>query len=201
MPELLTEKQKAVLTFIRQHIEKEHVSPTVREVAAYFGFRSPLSAQLHLRALMRKGYITKAPQKNRNIRIIGLNTHAGKLVPLLGRVRPGKPTIAIEDIETHIAIDKTIFRGKDTFALRAIGDSMIEAGILGGDIVIVKPEKEPANGSIAVVLVHGEVTIKRFFRNNGTVRLVPENTSLKPATVSVCDIQIVARVIGVMRRL
>jgi len=159
----LTERQKEVLSFIRHFITKEGVSPTVREVALDFGFASPLSAQLHINALLKKGLITKTPLKARNIRLTGLEKTSGRSIPLLGRVRAGKPILVAEDTESHILVDSHIFRHKDTFALRVTGDSMIEEGILEDDIVIVKLEKDPLDGCSAVVLIGDEVTIKKFF--------------------------------------
>ncbi|MEW6110094.1 MAG: transcriptional repressor LexA [Nitrospirota bacterium] len=201
MPEHLTERQKEVLEFIREYIEKEGISPTVREIAAHFGFASPLSAQLHINALSKKGYLTKAPFKTRNLKIIGLDKTSGRSIPLLGTVRAGKPVIALEEIDSYLTVDKNIFRNKDAFALRVTGDSMIEDGIFEGDIVLIKPEKDPINGSIAVVLINDEVTIKRFYKEKDRIRLVPANSSLQPATVSPLDAYIIGKVIGVIRKL
>lgn len=201
MPDLLTDRQKQVLDFIRQHIEKEGLPPTVREISAHFGFASPLSAQLHINALSKKGFITKTPLKTRGIKVVGLKTTGGRSIPVLGTIRAGKPIIALEEIESHVTIDKTIFRNKDAFALRVKGDSMIEAGIFEGDIVIVKPEKEPLNGSITVVLIDNETTIKKFYREKDKVRLIPANKSLKPIILNLQDVQVIGRVVGVIRRL
>ncbi len=201
MPDLLTGRQKQVLDFIRQHIEKEGLPPTVREIAMHFGFASPLSAQLHINALSKKGFITKTPLKTRSIKVVGLRTTEGRSIPVLGTIRAGKPIIALEEIESHITIDKTIFKNKDAFALRVKGDSMIESGIFEGDLVIVKPEKEPLNGSITVVLIDNETTIKKFYREKEKVRLVPANKALKPTLLNLQDVQIIGKVIGVIRKL
>jgi repressor LexA len=201
MPDILTKRQKEVLSFIRLHIEREGISPTVREIAGHFDFASPLSVQLHLNALSKKGFITKTPFKTRNIKVVGLTSRAGRNIPVLGRIRAGKPIIALEEIETHITIDKNIFKSRDAFALNVTGDSMIDDGIFEGDIVIVKPEKEPLNGSIAVVLIDDEVTIKRFYKENVKVRLVPANSSMKPQVLSPADVQYIGKVIGVIRKL
>ncbi len=200
MPEQPTDRQKEVLGFIKQFIEKEGVSPTVREVASHFGFSSPLSAQLHINALLKKGFLTKTPLKTRGIKIIGLKTTSGRSIPVLGRVRAGKPIIVLEEIETYITVDKNLFKNKEAFALKVTGDSMIEAGIFKGDLVIVKPEKEPVKGSITVVLIDDEVTIKRFYSEKGKVRLVPANRSFKPIVLNPMDVQIIGRVIGVIRK-
>lgn len=201
MPVHLTERQKEVLSFIRQFIAREGVSPAVREVASHFGFASPLSAQLHINALLRKGLITKTPLKTRSIKVIGLDVNAGRSIPLLGKVRAGKPILAIEETDSHITVDKHIFKQKDAFALRVTGDSMIEEGIFEDDIVIVKPEKEPVNGSITVILIHDEVTIKKFFKEKKHIRLVPANRLLKPTLVDPLDAMVLGRVVGVIRKL
>jgi repressor LexA len=201
MHEHLTERQKEVLSFLKQFISKEGVSPTVREVASHFGFASPLSAQLHINSLLKKGLITKTPLKARNIKVIGLDMTAGKSIPLLGKVRAGKPLLAIEEAETHISIDRHLFKHKDAYALKVTGDSMIEEGIFEDDIVIVRPEKEPVNGSIAVVLIHDEVTIKKFFREKDKIKLVPANRLLKATLVDPMDAMVLGRVVGVIRKL
>jgi repressor LexA len=201
MPAYLTERQKEILSFIRQFITKEGVSPTIREVALHFGFASPLSAQLHINALLKKGMITKTPLKTRSIKVIGLEVTAGRSIPLLGKVRAGKPVLAVEEADAHIAVDKYLFKHKDAFALRVTGDSMIEEGIFEDDIVIVNPEKEPINASIAVVLIHDEVTIKKFFKEGKHIRLVPANRLLKPVLIDPRDAMLLGRVVGVIRKL
>ena len=197
----LTERQKEVLSFIRQFITKEGVSPTVREVAQHFGFASPLSAQLHINALLKKGLITKTPLKARNIRLTGQEKTSGRSLPLLGKVRAGKPILVAEETESHIIVDSHIFRHEDAFALRVTGDSMIEEGILEDDIVIVKPEKDLLSGCIAVVLIQDEVTVKKFFKEGKLLRLVPANRLLKPMLVDPRDARLLGRVVGVIRKL
>jgi repressor LexA len=201
MPEALTERQKAVYGFLRKHLEQEGVPPTVREVAAHFGFRSPLSAQLHINALIRKGYVAKQDSKSRNLRIVGLEAYSGRKVPLLGRIRAGRPLLAVHEADDFITVDSTVFRSRDVFALRVIGESMIDAGILDRDIVIVKPEKEPNNGSIAAVLIDDEVTLKRFYRDKETVRLLPENKTMKQIVLPAKDVSILGRIIGLVRKI
>lgn len=197
----LTERQKEVLSFIRQFITKEGVSPTVREVALHFGFASPLSAQLHINALLKKGLITKTPLKARNIRLTGPEKTLGRSLPLLGKVRAGKPILVAEETGSHIIVDSHIFRHEDAFALRVTGDSMIEEGILEDDIVIVNPDKDPLNGCIAVVLVGDEVTVKKFFKEGKLIRLVPANRLLKPMLVDPREARVLGRVAGVIRKL
>ena len=173
-----TKRQQEVLEFIKSHLIKKGFPPTVREIAAHFGFASPLSAQLHITALIKKGLLKKTPFKQRSLEIIGLKRAEDTKVPLLGTVRAGAPILAEENIEHYINIDKDLFRTEDGFALRVIGDSMIDAGILEGDIALVAPGKEARNRDIVVALIEDEATIKRFFLKRSTVTLMPENRDM-----------------------
>ena len=198
-PKEPTARQQAVLEFIRAHLIEKGFPPTVREIAANFGFASPLSAQLHITALIKKGFLKKTPLKQRSLEIAGLKPAEDTKVPLLGRVRAGSPILAEEDIEDYINIDKKLFRTENGFALRVTGDSMIEAGILDGDIALIAPEKEPRNRDIVIALIENEATIKRFFLKKKTVTLMPENKNMEPMTFSAKDVTIIGRVIGIMR--
>jgi repressor LexA len=194
-----TKKQQAVLEFIKTHLIEKAFPPTVREIAAHFGFASPLSAQLHINALIKKGFLKKTPFKQRSLEIIGLKPAEDTKIPLLGTVRAGTPILAEENIEYYINIDKNLFRAEDGFALRVIGDSMIDAGILEGDIALVAPGKEVRNRDIVVALIENEATIKRFFLKGSTVTLVPENRNMEPMKFSPRDVTIIGKVIGIMR--
>jgi repressor LexA len=194
-----TARQQAVLEFIKTHLVEKGFPPTVREIAGHFGFASPLSAQLHITALIKKGFLKKTPFKQRSLEIAGLKPAEDTKVPLLGRVRAGAPILAEENIEDYINIDKNLFRTEDGFALSVTGDSMIEAGILEGDIALIAPGKEPRNRDIVVALIEDEATIKRFFIKKKTVTLVPENRNMEPMTFSPKDVTIVGKVVGIMR--
>ncbi|GBE04068.1 lexA repressor [bacterium BMS3Abin09] len=194
-----TKKQQSVLEFIKAHLIEKGFPPTVRETAAHFGFASPLSAQLHINALIKKGFLKKTPFKQRSLEIIGLKPAEDTKIPLLGTVRAGAPMLAEENIEYYINIDKDLFRTEDGFALRVIGDSMIDAGILEGDIALIAPGKEARNRDIVVALIENEATIKRFFLDRSTVTLVPENKDMEPMKFSPNDVTIIGRVIGIMR--
>lgn len=196
-----TPKQQAVFDFIKTHLGDKGFPPTVREVAEQFGFASPLSAQLHIKALIKKGLLKKTPFKQRSLEIAGFKTGANTSIPLLGRVRAGAPLLASEDINEYINIDKNLFRTEDGFALRVVGDSMIEAGILEGDIAIVTPGIKPRNKDIVVALIEDEATIKRFFLKKDVVELVPENSTMKPITVKAKDVKILGKVTGILRTL
>ena len=194
-----TKRQQEVLEFIKTHLIEKAFPPTVREIASHFGFASPLSAQLHINALIKKGFLKKTPFKQRSLEIIGLKPAEDTKVPLLGRVRAGAPILAEENIEYYINIDKSLFRTEEGFALKVIGDSMIDAGILEGDIALVAPEKEPRNRDIVVALIENEATIKRFFLKRNTITLMPENKNMEPMTLKAKDVTIIGRVIGIMR--
>ena len=198
-PKEPTKRQQEVLEFIKAHLIEKCFPPTVREIAAHFGFASPLSAQLHINALIKKGFLKKTPFKQRSLEIIGLKPAEDTKIPLLGRVRAGAPILATEDIENYINIDKKLFRTEDGFALRVTGDSMIEAGILEGDIALIAPEKEPRNRDIVVALIEDEATIKRFFLKKNIVTLMPENKEMGPMTFKAKDVTIIGKVIGIMR--
>ena len=194
-----TKKQQAVLEFIKAHLIEKGFPPTVREIAAHFGFASPLSAQLHITALIKKGFLKKTPFKQRSIEIIGLKPAEDTKIPLLGTVRAGAPVLAEENIEYYINIDKGLFRTEDGFALKIKGDSMIEAGIFEGDIALVTPTNEAHNRDIVVALIEDEATIKRFFLKRNTVTLMPENKNMEPMKFSSKDVMIIGKVIGIMR--
>jgi len=196
-----TQKQQAVFEFIKTHLIEKGFPPTVREVAGHFGFASPLSAQLHIKALIKKGLLRKTPFKQRSLEIAGFKTGANTSIPLLGRVRAGAPLLASEDINEYINIDKNLFRTEDGFALRVVGDSMIEAGILEGDIALVTPGVKPRNKDIVVALIEDEATIKRFFLKEGIVELIPENSSMKPIIVKAKNVKILGKVTGILRTL
>lgn len=200
-PRQPTARQQRIFEFIKGHIIKKGFPPTVREIAGHFGFASPLSAQVHIKALIKKGLLRKSPFKQRTLEILGLKPAEGTKIPLLGRVRAGLPVLASEDIEDYINVDKNLFKVKDGFALRIIGDSMIEAGIFEGDIAVVTSDVEPVNGDIVVALIGEEATIKRFFLKDGMIKLMPENKRLRPTVHRADDVRIIGRVVGILRSL
>ncbi len=197
----LTHRQRQVLEFIQTHILEKGFPPTIREICDYFGFASPLSAKQHVDALEKKGYITKSPSKQRSIEVCGARAAQSMSFPLLGKIRAGKPVLAIEEIEEHITVDSNIFRIKNGFALRIVGNSMIDAGILEGDIALVDPVKSVKNGDIVVALLGDEATIKRFFKKDRVITLAPENKEMEPITVKPSDIHVLGRLKGIMRKI
>jgi repressor LexA len=196
----LTEKQERVYEFLVEFIKSHGYPPTVREIGEYFGFLWS-AARGHLRALERKGLLRINPLKSRGIEIKGLEHTAGFMVPVAGKVRAGKPILATEEIETRLLIDKSLFPARDAFALKITGDSMVDAGIWEGDYVIVKPRSDVGNGEIGVVLIEDEATVKRIYLRKGEITLKPENKSMEPVTYKSNEVQIIGKVIGVVRKI
>ena len=194
MTEPVEGRQRQILEFLRTHARQHSYPPTVREIGHAVGLSSSSTVQNHLNALETKGLIRRDPTKSRTVEVVGAETVLTLPVasnvlrlPLIGRVAAGTPVLAEENVEDHITVGPEIAGGDDAYALTVHGDSMIGAGINDGDIVLVRPRRDaPANGTIVVARIEnettgeGEVTVKRFFRENGRVRLQPENPSLEP---------------------
>jgi repressor LexA len=194
MTEPVEGRQRQILEFLRTHARQHSYPPTVREIGHAVGLSSSSTVQNHLNALETKGLIRRDPTKSRTVEVVGaeavltLPVASNVLrLPLVGRVAAGTPVLAEENVEDHITVGPEIAGGDDAYALTVHGDSMIGAGINDGDIVLVRPRRDaPANGTIVVARIEnettgeGEVTVKRFFRDNGRVRLQPENPSLEP---------------------
>ena len=191
----LTKKQRICLDFIKECIDERGVAPTVREIESELGYRSPSSAQYVLNQLEELGYIERDPLMKRTIRLKGRDTKAYH-VPLVGTVTAGKPILAIESIEDYIPVPVKN-KGKNMVALSVKGDSMINAGILDGDIVIVEQTPVAQNGEIVVALIGDEATVKRFYKENGHFRLQPENDSYEPIIVD--EVAILGKVNMVIR--
>lgn len=195
MPGALTHRQRQILTFIQESLQQHQVSPTVREIARHFRFASPGTVQDHLQGLIRAGYVRVRPHVARGIELLG----AALGIPIVGRVPAGTPLQPFEVAEGYLDWRTVASPVERTFALRVKGDSMVNAGILEGDLVLVRPQPTTNPGDIVVALVDGEATVKRFSQKDGVAHLVPENpryTSI-PMT-SQC--QLVGKVIGVFRR-
>ena len=194
MTKQLTEKEREILAYIKERLA-DSVPPTVREICRDLAIKSTSSAHRYLKSLEAKGYITMGDRENRTIRLVG--TSAAAQIPLLGTVAAGQPILAFEDVEDYIPFSA---RGEDPsklFALRVKGESMIEAAILDGDVIVVRQTPTVRNGEIAVALVEDEATVKRFYKENGHYRLQPENSSMDPIIVDDC--RILGRVVAVMR--
>ncbi len=193
----LSEKQKEVLKFIKGFIREKGYPPTIREIGSHFGF-TWIRARQYLHILEKKGFIKEMRNTSRGIVITG--GHREARIPLLGRVYAGEPNLREEYIEDEIVIDRDIF-GDGCFSLKIKGDSMISAGIFHGDYVIVKPGEVLKNGDTCVVAIDGEVTLKKVFFQGDSITLKPENPEMKSITVNKKDVNIIGKVIGIIRRL
>jgi repressor LexA len=217
----LTQRQQMVLDFIRQSIHDRGYPPTLREIGARMGIRSTNGVNDHLRALERKGYLTREDMKSRALRPTGLGTHAlGSTpgvatepaandvdfvaVPILGRVAAGLPLLAEEHVIDTVHIDRNLLKGgREVFGLKVHGDSMIDAGILSGDYIFVKKQLTANRGDIVVALIGDEATVKYYFPEKDHVRFQPANKGMAPIYVRSADFKptmLLGVVVGVYRR-
>ena len=195
----LTERQRAVYDFIRGYITARGIAPSYEEIRRAFRFRSYNSVQKHLKRLEERG-VLKSPWKNRKraLELVEPEPAATQL-PLLGRVAAGRPIEAVAVPET-IEVPEMLLSGEDNFALRVVGDSMVDEGIRDGDIVIVKRQRDAGNGQTVVALIGDDATIKQFYRHEGRVELRPANPRMRPIVVEEGDLQIQGIVIGLIRK-
>ncbi len=193
----LTEKQRDVLKYIYRRVKEANLPPTIREIAEEFGFSSTGTVRDYLRALVKKGYIKIEEGKSRAIELVKSSLFS---LPILGKVQAGLPTLAVEEIEGYLDLDSLVFSDNDTFALRVKGDSMINAGILPDDLVLVRRQTIAQTGEIVVALVGSEEATVKYLRKrpNGYV-LDPANPRYEPIPVNE-DVAIVGKVISVVRR-
>ncbi len=191
---MLSDRDKQVYEFIKTQME-EGYPPTVREICANFGFKSTSTAHRCIHNLVEEGLLEKGDRQNRAIKLAGSNT---KKVPLVGTVTAGQPITAIEEITNFISFSPDKKYANPLFALKVRGESMINAAILDGDVVVVEQQSVVENGDIAVVLVENEsATVKRFYKENGHFRLQPENDSMEPIIVDECSV--LGKVVAVIR--
>jgi repressor LexA len=200
----LTGRQQEIWTFLVEYVDRHGYPPTVREIGEAVGLASPSTVHAHLANLERAGLLRRDPTKPRALELSG-RTQSGAAtmpkLPLLGQIAAGAPLLADENVEDEIAVPETL---RGDFLLRVRGDSMIEAGILDGDIVVVRRAQDARNGEIVVALAGDdesadEATVKTFYREQGRVRLQPENSSLEPIYAD--HVQILGTVSGVFRAL
>lgn len=177
----LTEKQERVLQFIKDFTWEHGYPPSVREICTGVGLRSPSSVHAHLKALENAGYLEREGSKTRALTMAGgnnLNAHVHS-VPILGRVAAGSPILAVQEIEGYLPFDAGQSQ-RELFALRVRGDSMINAGILPGDLIVVAHQSTARHGEIVVAMIDDEATVKRLKKQNGEVWLMPENPAYQP---------------------
>ena len=208
---MLTGRQQEIWDFIVAYVDRTGYPPTVREIGEAVGLASPSTVHAHLANLERAGLLRRDPTKPRALELIGRDKGAAKgaetaaaelpKLPLLGQIAAGGPLLADQNVEDEIAVPENL---RGDFLLRVKGDSMIEAGILEGDVVVVQRAQDARNGEIVVALAGDdeaadEATVKRFFRENGRIRLQPENSALEP--IYAAHVQILGKVVGVFREL
>jgi repressor LexA len=204
----VTERQRAILEFLHDYVDEHGYPPTVREIGEAVGLRSPSTVHAHLAQLERAGALRRDPTKPRAIELTDRRRPGQpdevevRRLPLVGQIAAGGPLLADENVEEELGVPEPLSAGAD-FLLRVKGDSMIEAGILDGDIVVVQRREDARNGEIVVALAGedesaDEATVKRFFREDGRVRLQPENSALEP--IYAPYVRVLGRVVGVFRR-
>lgn len=204
--EMLSERQRAILDFVRDFINKKGYPPAVREIGAAVGLSSSASVHNHLRRLQEIGFIVRDEAKPRALELTSDNdTWRNKEVvpvPLVGKVTAGIPILAVENVEETYPIPRDLIGcDEDVFMLSVCGDSMINAGILDHDYIIARKQNFATNGDIVVALIDGEeTTVKRYYRELRRIRLQPENDNYKPI-IGGDNIQVIGRVIGVFRML
>ncbi len=175
----LSARQEQILKFIKDYTHETGFPPSVREICEGVGLSSPASVHAQLNTLQKRGYLNRAGSKTRSVTLPGETTAGTKNVPILGRVAAGIPILATEDVEGYVPFDAARSQ-KELFALRVKGDSMINAGILPGDVIIVEQQETAVNGEIVVALIEDEATVKRLNRSGKSVLLMPENPTYEP---------------------
>ncbi|HXL44425.1 MAG TPA: transcriptional repressor LexA [Gaiellaceae bacterium] len=215
---MLSKRQREIFDFVVAYADKHGYPPTVREIGAAVGLASPSTVHAHLANLERAGYLKRDPTKPRALEVVGrertpavaalgparISAPEAPRLPLVGEIAAGGPLLAEENIEDYLAVPEPLAAGGDDFLLRVKGESMIEAGILPGDYVVVHRQQTARDGDVVVALAGqdeaaDEATVKRFFRENGRIRLQPENSALEPLYPD--HVRILGKVTGVFRSL
>lgn len=204
----LTSRQEELLDDLRQSLEQGGAPPSYREIGERLGIRSTNGVKVLLDALEKKGYIRRSAGKARTLELteLGRRSNAGQealsSIPLLGRVAAGEPILAVEHVEELIQVDPSWLRGEENFALEVKGDSMVEAGILDGDVVLAQVQESAMTGDMIVALIGDEATVKFYFPEKGGVRLQPANERYEPIRVDPGEqaFRIAGKVVGLMRR-
>lgn len=200
----ITQKQSEILEYMKNEILNRGFPPSVREICEAVHLKSTSSVHSHLETLEKNGYIRRDPTKPRAIEIVDDNFNLVRRetvnVPIIGKVSAGQPLLAVENIDGYFPIPSEYMPNNKTFMLVVQGDSMINAGIFNGDYVIVEQQKTAENGQKVVALVEDSATVKTFYKENGHIRLQPENDTMEPIIVEQDQFfQILGKVIGVFR--
>jgi repressor LexA len=205
---VLTGRQQEIFDFLVGYVERHGYPPTVREIGEAVGLASPSTVHAHLANLERAGLLRRDPTKPRALEVLGggrkraAEASGVEQLPLVGEIAAGGPLLAEENIEDRIAVPELLAHGGADFLLRVKGDSMVNAGILDGDLVVVRRQDTARDGEIVVALAGDdesadEATVKRFYRERGRVRLQPENDALEP--IYAAHVQVLGKVVGVLR--
>ena len=208
---MLTGRQQEIWDFLVDYVDRHGYPPTVREIGERVGLASPSTVHAHLANLERAGFLKRDPTKPRALELTGLRRHdvrpareaTAQSLPLVGEIAAGGPLLAEENVEEYVDLPERLV-GPADFVLRVKGDSMIDAGILDGDLVVVRKSDTAVNGDIVVALAGDdesadEATVKRYVRENGRIRLQPENAALDPLYAK--HVQLLGKVVGVFRAL
>jgi len=205
---LLSPRQQRIIEFIRDHVRQHGYPPSVREIGTAVGLRSSSTVHGHLERLAAKGVLRHDPTKPRTIELLS-GAQSGpsgwpmareaRRVAVLGRVAAGQPILAVEEAEETFPLPTEWIHDEQVFMLTVDGESMIEAGILPGDLLVVRRQQSAYNGDIVVAMLGEEVTVKRFFREVGRVRLQPENSAMSPIYTS--QLTVLGKVIGLVRKM
>jgi repressor LexA len=207
---MLTGRQQEIWQFLTEYVGRHGYPPTVREIGESVGLASPSTVHAHLANLERAGYLRRDPTKPRALELLGASrkrateTAGAAQLPLVGEIAAGGPLLAEENIEEYVSVPEPLSRGGEEFMLRVKGDSMIDAGILDGDLLVVRRQQDARDGDIVVALAGDdesadEATVKTFYREPDRIRLQPENDALDP--IYARHVEILGRVVGVLRSL
>lgn len=203
----LTDRQRQVLDFIKSEVRTKGFPPTVRDIGEAVGLSSSSTVHAHLSALESKGLIRRDPSKPRALEVLERSDNVVHLpvprnsveLPVVGAVAAGVPILAAENVETTLTLPTELVRDDATFVLRVKGESMVDAGILDGDYVVVREQPTAVNGDIVVAMLGDEATVKRYFREADRIRLQPENATMEP--IYARDVAVVGKVVAVFRRM
>lgn len=210
---VLSKREKAILRFIEKQVKENSYPPSVREIGKAVGLSSTATVHGYLAKLEQKGYIKKENQKGRTLKLLksengktpsqeGKDFYSGKElveVPVIGKITAGAPILAVENVTDTFPIPVDFVGNSESFMLTVRGESMIEAGILNGDYILVKKQNTANNGEIVVALIEDEATVKTFYKEKDHIRLQPENSTMDPIIVPNCEI--LGKVIGVFRKM
>jgi len=199
----LTDRQREIYDFLRARIQAEGRPPTLREIGEQFGIRSTNGVREALVVLEKKGHIRKTPFLSRALELTDAVPTSVEAVPVVGRVAAGLPLLAVENIDGHVAVDRSFLPAGEVFSLRVTGESMKDEGIKDGDLVLVKKQDTAQKGEIVVAVIGDEATVKKFFPERGRVRLEPANPAFGPIVVdkNAPGFFIAGVVVGLLRRM